>query len=655
MKQLLAILLVCSAAFAAAPTTVVWSAIRTATAANALGSGFDLGSASFNTDLACSNANTAAPTCSSTLGAFITGGAGTGDVGAWLFAQSGTGLVAYRACKIASVSGGVATLTATAGTCIDFSSINGKATPSTTAGIGTTGSTTSGVYGIMYNFQDVAQAAMSNFAINGADNTKATGTGLRASMIGNAVHVISGAGCTVTSMGGVWFMTAYSAGTATFSGAMGTVSSTCVANLGGAWSLGSSTSDQTDAQALALMTASATHANRLFQKYDATATSMPVLALGSTSGNAANPLVLEGFNTIPGDSPSGVTAPTWDQGATIFTLGNNWEVRSMNILGSSSSVLTTGTNALITKCKVINYSTTAGRAAINSASNNTTAIGNELVSYRGNALLTAGTGFFMGNYIHDSNNGVSYGGTPSLIGNLIVGNVTAAISGVVTFGDIIGNTLYGAANKLGIGLSLTTASTTTRLINNIIYGFVTPISQADAGVGAYTSLNNDLYNNTNASSNWVLSSSDLAVDPQFTSVTQVTNSSTGFGVGTCGASDNTLTVSGASPGFVSAGVTAGRDYVYLVSGTNVNATKYGIVTVAATTLVLDSDCSSATTASNIAWQITLVRDFGIGANLKGAGWPGVFPQSAATSYVDIGAIQAQGTGGGGQRAYGESR
>lgn len=657
MKRFLSLILLCASAYAAAPTTAIWHASQSATAANAGGGGFDLGNASFMTDLACTTATGNSPACTSATYTFLTGGAGTGDVGAWLFVQSGTNWDAYRACPIASVSAGAATLTATAGSCVDFSSINGKPTVSTTAGIATVASPTGGVYGIMYNMRDAPHFTYTDLTV-GATTTQVTSAAhpFGRNFVGNAIHIISGTGCTFTTMTGVLFVSSVSGVTATLNSSAGTAASTCTGNGPGAWSLGSSTTNQTDTQALGLMTASATNANRLLVKYSATAYSSQAANVGGTSGNAANPISIEGYNTVPGDRPTGSTAPTWDAAANILTVGANWIIRNINMQGSGTSVVTTGNGFYMEGVRLINYSTTAGRAALNNGSTNITILGSEFVSYRGNAIsLSAGTGIIKGNYIHDSNNGISYVGTTAIIGNIISDNVAAAITGTFTLADIIGNTIYGTVNKLGTALIAATGSTTIRFINNIVYGFVTPVSQTDAGVGAYTSSYNDWYNNTNASTNWVNGSTDLAVDPQFTNVTQITNASSGFGVGTCGASDNTLTVSGASPGFASAGVTAGRDYVYLTAGTNTTTTKYGIVTVAATTLVLDSDCSSSTTASNISWQITLARDFSVGTNVKNAGWPGVFPQSAATGYSPIGAVTSQAGAGGGQKAYGESR
>jgi len=59
------------------------------------------------------------------------------------------------------------------------------------------------------------------------------------------------------------------------------------------------------------------------------------------------------------------------------------------------------------------------------------------------------------------------------------------------------------------------------MLNNIFYGLVTPVSWTDVNTGGFSDYS-DYFNNTNANTNWALGSHNLAVDPQFVSMHQIT-------------------------------------------------------------------------------------------------------------------------------------
>ena len=138
---------------------------------------------------------------------------------------------------------------------------------------------------------------------------------------------------------------------------------------------------------------------------------------------------------------------------------------------------------------------------------------------------------------------------------------------------VFNNTLYGAENKLGIGLAAAVSDNNITAFNNIIYGFATGADGNHTGT-ANTDDYNNYFNNTSdvsSTAQWQKGSHDTALDPAFSSVQQRTGSTATTTAG------NHLVQSGAT--FVTWGVTAGRDYVYIKSGTGVTAQVYGIASV----------------------------------------------------------------------------
>jgi hypothetical protein len=95
---------------------------------------------------------------------------------------------------------------------------------------------------------------------------------------------------------------------------------------------------------------------------------------------------------------------------------------------------------------------------------------------------------------------------------------------------------------------------------------------------------------------------------------------------------------------------AGRDYVYVVSGSGVIAGKYGIASVDSETQLTTDLAIAANGTGDKTWQITTGRNFAVGSAVRALGYPGSFPAGLSLGYLDIGAVQSQGSGG--QKAYG---
>lgn len=598
-----------------------------ATASNVNGGGFNPANANMLTDLTTDSntANTNSPVCSSASYNFV-----AGDVGHWLYVKSGTNWTPgwYQ---IASVASNKATLSAAVGQAIQIA--NNLYGTNTVAGCATVGTPTSGTFTIDYSQSTASPFASTDIAL--ATNTTMTSVTnpFTLVMVGNLIHITAGTGFTV----GWYEISSVAAGTATIDRAAGTAPLTNgTGKVGGALSLGSS-----DDAVFELAVSSSTASARYFIK-NGTYTLGGTVSVAA-NGNAAWPIIYEGYATTRGDRPTASTRPILNVGTVIFTGGqltDHYSLIFTQSAASGNSTVTLGTNSKVFNSKYMNISTTTDKNAL-SLGATSSAFYCEAVSYRGYGIdaSTNGTGSIFGCYVHDCNIGIVTGANTEVI-NCIVNNcVTDAIVVNSTNNNIIGNTLYGQESKLGVGLAINVNHA--KVINNIIYGFVTGVTGTGTKTSGIDNYNN-YYNNTNdvdAATNWQKGANDKALDPVFTSVAQRTGSTATTTAG------NHLVQSGAT--FQTWGVTAGRDFVYISAGTGVTAGIYGILSVDSETQITADITLSANATADKVWSITTGRDFSIGTNLKAQGNPGAFPAALSTGYLDIGAVQRQEAGGGG--------
>lgn len=610
-------------------TGALWNLDAAATASNVNAGYFNPNNANFIADFTATSATGNSPVISSATYNFV-----AGDVGAYFYVKSGTNWTPGRY-RIASVASNQATLDATIGTASQYSATMNEWIPSTVAGCATTASPTGGTCGVDYSRLTTAKvAAVADFnstTISPLNLTSAT-AGFTPAMVGNGFHQ------TTTGTGGFgvlgWYeIVSYTNATTVVldrTPNSGTASVNTTGYIGGAMSMGALD---------ATFFASPVAGNFIFTK-------LGTYTLGAgitgSAGTEANCIKWVGYQTVPGDEPTGANRPTFTMGASSVALGTNTWARNLMITGTPTTVFTGSTIGRTYNCKVTNTSTTAGRNAVTPSTS--LFLSNEVISYRGFGISANGVMRIIGCYFHDSDVGFKCTSSDStavvLSGNLFAGCITNTVlySGALTGIQIInGNTFYGAENKLGIALSCTAAATNITAFNNIFYGFVTAVNMADTQTEGFSDYNT-YFNNTSdvsAIGQWQKGIHDLAVNPAFTNVTQVTGA-------TATTSGSVLTQAGAS--FVTAGITAGQDYVYIVSGTGVTAGIYGITAVSATTLTLDIAPGTNATADKV-FQVTTGRNWSVGTALKAMGIPGAFTGSNTTSYLDIGAVQRQEAGG----------
>lgn len=622
---------------AALPATGIWEINAGATASNVNGGGFNPGNANFLTDLTTdtNTGDTSAPVVQSASYNFA-----AGDVGHWLYVSTGTNWYPgwYQ---IQSVASNKATLSAVAGSTMAIvvtglvtGTANGVYGNKNTTGIASVGTPTGGTFGIDYSQKTTSIINNTDLACADGDAASpavtSAGSPFGVQHVGNYIRVSAGTGYTT----GWYQIVSVSGVTATLDRAVGTDGAKTggTFRVGGALSFNSTLDDD--------VMEAGTAGQVVFVKNNGTVSVGETVSV-ALAGTAAGAIMLLGYNSYRGDAPTGDSRPLLNLGTSAFTLGTRWEIENIRTTATGTSALAIGNTGKAVNVKAMNTSTTAARPAV-ASNTNTQFFGVEAISWRGIGISNGNTaGIFYGVIGHDSDEGLRVASTGSplvvIINSIFHSNKTAAIrmTTTTTGPTTINNcTLYGAENKLGIGLSVPTGATSQAIQNSIIYGFVTGVSLADnnsQGTDNY----NAYYNNTSdvsSANQWQKGTNTIAVDPVFANVTQVTGT---------GATSSTNVLTDGSKDFTALGVTT-SDHVYLATGTGTGFTTaiFGISSVGTTTLTLSSNITSSGSGSGIVYQLTLGNNFSPTASgVKGAGFPGAFQGGYTTGTMDIGAVQ----------------
>jgi hypothetical protein len=611
----------------------------TATTGNTGGSGFNPANAGMLADLAATSATGASPVVSSVSYNFV-----AGDVNNYLYVKSGTNWIAGWY-KIVSVAANAATLDASIGAVVLSIGRTGIIVRNVSTGCASVASPTAGTFTVDYSQTDTSVInGIADFASTAASTTLTSATaGFTPVMVGNFFHQ------TTTGTGGFGVVGWYEIATYTNATSVvldrspdsGTGSVACTGFVGGAGRL-----------------------NGLEDTYQAMLPSASIVwikngsytlssFIGTANANATVALSTFwiGYNTLRGDTCNGANRPLIAAGANGVTFSAFQGIRNLSFTTTAANGISISSSSVPNfNCKFINTSTAAARYAFSISNGVLFAIACEFISQNGNGISNqiSGTHQIYGCYIHDSNNGISTLGTNGVniyIGNLVESCVTSAITiptGYV-YNIIENNTLYGREAIMGIGINLLKPnSAQNNIINNNIYGFTTGISVSTGASSSNLSQYNNFFNNTTDVTNWIKDSSDLALNPTFTNVSQVTGT---VGQGLAGS-----TFQDSTKNFLSAGVVANQDFLHITSGGTLTAGCYLITAITTTTnpndtLTLNNNPGTGT-ATGVYW-ITVGHNFQIGTNLKAQGFPN-FTNTAGgltTSYMDVGAIQRQESGG----------
>ena len=608
-----------------AGVTSIFEVRSGATAGNVNGGGFNPANANFISNFTATSATGNSPVIASASYNFV-----AGDVNAWIYVKSGSNWTAgfYQ---IASVASNKATVNAAIGQAIQIS--NGRYITNTVAGCATTASPTSGTCGIDYSQQTAAQYVTTVLTGTTTACTNATNP-FTTSMVGNFVNMNSGTGVTA----GWYEIVSVSASTATLDRSAGTSYSSVVAKIGGAVSLGGSTTGITDIIFFALGTAggAAATGNRWFIKGNGGASYTINGAVIANSGQGW-PVIIEGYNLLRGDRPAIASGnqPIFSMGANIFTGAQYTWYFNITFTGTASSVFLAGVGEnFCFNCKFKNTSTAAAQNACNLSLPYCAAINCEMISYNGTALNgnSSNPEFFVGNYIHDSNIGISGGGGGSaFINNIISGCTTEAILCGGSVYIIYGNTIYGGGTNQGNGISAPAIG----LIMNNLFNNLLDVYAGGTTLQCISADYNGYYNYTAllAASTTVLSgANDVTINSNLSGTTNVAGTT---------ATNSGTTFTDTGKNFTTLGVVAGRDYLHVLSGTGATVGIYGITAVGTTTLTTDN--GAGTISSGGTYFINKGANYAAGTAMNGIGFPQVFGAGLTAGSPQIGAVAIAAT------------
>jgi len=511
-----------------------------------------------------------------------------------------------------------------------------------TCEIRTTGSTTNGggfvtgATGVDYSQQDAAQWALTTATSSGAGNTILDASA-HDDMVGNWACAVSGTNLnqgfyavdSVVAGVSITFSTRKD-GTSIAAGAV----ANGVINIGGAFKLGATSTNRTDDDFFE--SAPNTGGSTYWIKSGTYAPGGTISI--SATGTIGNRNYIRGYNITRDDNPINTDRPILIFGTAALSFGAFWSVYNLSITGASTSLITISHHGYLENCKIVNTSITANRNAILNNGINGQVVKCELISYRGIAFNASNTTIIQNCVIRSSNIGLQVGTVSAyVIRCVFMDNITTAInsngaSGLRIF--ILNCTLYGAENKLGIGVTCIAGSSFVSVNNSILYGFTTALNHNDT-INHSEENFNTISNCTTARTNWPTGSGSITLAPNFTSMLQRTGT-------TATTSGNTITQSGAT--FQTWGITAGRDYIYLVSGTGITTGVYGITSVdSETQLTLDIAPGTNATTDKV-WQITHGYDISTGTNMQRVANNSFSTPIVSNSYLDIGAIQSNQNG-----------
>lgn len=311
------------------------------------GGGFDTGVAGFPTDGAATLATSAAPVFTSASYNFV-----SGDIGAWVYIQSGTNWTPGWY-KITAVGSNAATLDAAVGHAVLAAPSTKKPTfPNSVTGCATTASPTGATWGLDYSQNGAAAFSSTHLSIDGTTNTKLTDSDntIGKNWVGNIIAITSGTGFTPQRV----VVVSTSTTTATVDKSLGTLGSTGgVGKLGGALA--------TRGQAGALYVAGNDIYVLTGTYTDSTTTSnVSGGCLTMANGPVATPGRLCGYGTVRGDDTN---PPTFNAGTrtsyTMVILGAQTMAENIIVDGNSkTSVVGIDYNAsgptVILRCKAQN-------------------------------------------------------------------------------------------------------------------------------------------------------------------------------------------------------------------------------------------------------------------------------------------------------------
>lgn len=476
---------------------------------------------------------------------------------------------------------------------------------------------TYGVYQATYDYTDIVIGTAGNEA-----NGTSVGRPFVANDVGNILNVKSGVNftvqrCQIMSVAG---------GVATFDKGLGTAEATGgTGTLGGA--LASLVSVESATGIIPVVAGNTVHVKK------ATYTASGAANYGGNDGTNVLPIKVIGYTTARNDATTGTNCPLINMGANSLSLGDYWISKNLSTTGTATSVIGLGLGNSITNCNHANTYTSA-RIAL--------AAGNKVCIYDCSFTSKLGTGLdltsaditddIIGCTFIDCVVGVNFltRATKSVSHCIFDSCITGITASTGGFHVIHNNTFRNCTTAF----SASGASTGWRIFSNII-------SDCDTGASwatLYTDhvLVKNLWNNNRVADtvNMTVGATDTVdTDPVFTSVFRSGTTATAIV-----ASPFTFTATGQLTGVVAG------DSIVIRSGTHATDGVYIVqVSSAPDSVTLDRTCCTENADhGDIIWGCIVggtSTNHGIGAAMKATGFPGAFPNTGTTSYLDPGAVQ----------------
>jgi len=501
-----------------------------------------------------------------------------------------------------------------------------------TAGMVNGGGFKTGASGTDFSQQNAAQYALTGVTTAAADAILLTASAA-ADMVGNVARIVSGTNFTVG-----WYEII-----SVVVGVSITLDRTCtsaagalgVINIGGAISFNSTFEDSFGEALIG--------GNIVYVK-SGTVTMGSAMSVASVSATGTAPIRWIGYNSTRGDNPSisSGTQPIIAAGSNTVTFGANWHVSYISFTTTAPTGIGIGSQGYFNSCKFLNTSSTASRNAVSTGAS-TLMYKCDAVSQNGPAIGGATTARILYSHIHDSQYGfgTGFGASSIIMGCVLNSNRVAAISSTVVTGllTVVGNTIRGSSGKIGVGIESTGVTFPhLKIYNNIISGCVTGIAISTVSQYSNGGETNNFYDNTTDVTNYVKSGTDIALDPGFVDVSEITGT-------TATTSGSVLTQAGGDFSSVEDNV----DFLRVVSGTGVTTGIYLITSHTSNTVTVNNALGTSS-GGDVVYVIPTGHNLSVGDNMKAAGSPGLIGVSASTSYLDIGAVQRvepAASGGGG--------
>jgi len=397
--------------------------------------------------------------------------------------------------------------------------------------------------GTDYSQQDAAQLALADIQTDMAgDGLYSSTGGFTAAMAGNGIYLSGGTG----TAGWYEIVSVTDSNNCTIDRVYSNSETGITGNVGGAVVF-------SDALLEAVVAGNVIHV-----KSDGTHT-LGADAQTANDGSATAPIQILGYNSSHNDAPTGTDRPLIAGGSYTVWVDTYWELRHLRVTSTNTYSVHVSTYCRTVNCSISNTSGTANKYALYMVSNRITAVGCELTSTNGRAVLMSGGGCrLIGCYVHDSAVGVWMSYHFDAVIDSIIDTCT---DGILTDGAhdgcfVYGSTIYNCTD----GLDLASGTNGFVAWNCTFSDCGTAVKSGNDLGGSHLIDYNNWYNNTTDVSNVDKGANAMAVDPGF------------------------------------------------------------------------ADAAGG--------------DFTPGANLEEAAWPQTYPGGTGTSYKTLGALQAEGGGGG---------